>query len=125
MSLIELALAEQQVALKVVVQPDGEKAIHFAGEVDAGWAAAPELVILDLNLPRIDGRIVLQRIRESEAWRNVPVIVFSSSDSARDRQVAMSLGATMYLRKPSNLDEFLQVGKLLKQQIERRSAAAG
>lgn len=120
-----MALAEEHVALKVVVQPDGEKALHFAGEVDARRTAVPELVILDLNLPRVDGRIVLQRIRESEAWRNVPVVVFSSSDSARDRQVAMSLGATMYLRKPSHLDEFLQVGKLLKQQIERRSAASG
>jgi DNA-binding response OmpR family regulator len=120
-----MALAEAQVALKVVVQPDGEKAMHFAGEVDAGRIVVPELVILDLNLPRVDGRIVLERIRGSEAWRNVPVIVFSSSDAARDRQVAMSLGATMYLRKPSHLGDFLQVGKLLKQQIERRSAAAG
>lgn len=80
---------------------------------------------LDLNLPQIDGRDVLRRIREAGGWRNVPVIVFSSSDSVRDRDAALSLGATMYLRKPSNLQEFLEVGKLLKQQIERRSAAAG
>jgi DNA-binding response OmpR family regulator len=124
-SLIELALSEEQVGLKVVVQPDGEKAIQFVAEVNAGKIRHPALVVLDLNLPRIDGRDVLQRIREGEAWRTVPVIVFSSSDSARDREVTVSLGATMYLRKPSNLDEFLQVGKLLKYQLEHRSAAAG
>jgi two-component system response regulator len=124
-SLLELALAEEHVDLKVVVQPDGEKAIQFVAEVNAGRIRHPALVVLDLNLPRIDGRDVLQRIRGSEAWRNVPVIVFSSSDSARDREVTANLGATMYVRKPSNLDEFLQVGKLLKDQIERRSAAAG
>jgi two-component system response regulator len=124
-SLIELALTEEGVGLKVAVQSDGERAIHFVEEVNAGRIGHPALVVLDLNLPRIDGRDVLRRIREEEAWRNVPVIVFSSSDSARDREVTMSLGATMYLRKPSNLQEFLEVGKLLKQQIERRSAAAG
>jgi DNA-binding response OmpR family regulator len=124
-SLIELALAEEQVGLRVVVQSDGEKAIQFIGQVNDGLTPHPALVILDLNLPRIDGREVLRQIREGEAWRNVPVIVFSSSDAARDRQVTVSLGATMYLRKPSNLDEFLQVGKLLKEQLGRRSAAAG
>jgi len=109
--------------MKVVVQADGERALEFVAEVNAGRIGHPALVVLDLNLPRVDGRDVLQRIREGEAWRNVPVIVFSSSDSARDRQVTVSLGATMYLRKPSNLDEFLQVGKLLKYQLDRRSAA--
>lgn len=112
-------------ALKVVVQSDGEKAIQFVSEVNAGKIAHPALVVLDLNLPRVDGRDVLQRIREGDAWQNVPVIVFSSSDSARDREATASLGATMYLRKPSNLDEFLRVGKLLKHQLDRRSAAAG
>lgn len=125
MSLIELALSEERVGLKVVVQPDGEKAIQFVAAVNAGRIAHPALVVLDLNLPRIDGRDVLQRIREGEAWRNVPVIVFSSSDCARDRDVTVSLGATMYLRKPSNLEEFLQVGKLLKRQLDRQSAATG
>lgn len=125
MSLIELALAEEHVDLKVVVQSDGEKAIQFIAEVNAGRMVHPALVVLDLNLPRIDGRDVLQRIRADEAWREVPVIVFSSSDSVRDRQVTVSLGATMYVRKPSNLDEFLSVGKLLKDQLGRWPAAAG
>jgi DNA-binding response OmpR family regulator len=107
------------------VQSDGEKAAQFVSEVNAGKIRHPSLVVLDLNLPRIDGRDVLQRIREGEAWRNVPVIVFSSSDSTRDREATATLGATMYLRKPSNLDEFLQVGRLLKHQLELRSAAAG
>jgi DNA-binding response OmpR family regulator len=124
-SLIQLALVEEHVDLKLVVHSDGEKAIQFVAEVNAGRIAHPALVVLDLNLPRVDGRDVLQRIREGEGWRHVPVIVFSSSDSIRDREATVMLGATMYLRKPSNLDEFLKVGKLLKHQLERGSAAAG
>src|SRR6185437_3568858 len=117
-SLIRLALAERGVALEVVVHADGEKAMKFLGEVDAGTCAGPELVVLDLNLPRINGRDVLARIRNSPACGKIPVVVFSSSDSARDRDEALSLGATLYMKKPSNLGDFLEVGTLLKGLIE-------
>lgn len=117
-SLIRLALAERGVALEVVVQADGEKAMEFLGEVDAGRRECPALVVLDLNLPRINGREVLGRIRNSSVCGKIPVVVFSSSDSARDREEAVSLGATLYLKKPSNLEDFLEVGTLLKGLIE-------
>lgn len=118
-SLIRLALAERGVALEVVVQADGEKAMEFLGEVDAGRRECPALVVLDLNLPRIGGREVLERIRCSPACGRIPVVVFSSSDSARDRHEAEGLGASLYLKKPSNLDDFLAVGTLLKGLIEK------
>ena len=118
-SLILLALQERGVALEVVVQSDGEKAMEFLGEVDARKRNCPALVVLDLNLPRISGREVLERIRRSPACGKIPVVVFSSSDSARDRQEVESLGATLYLKKPSNLEDFLEVGTLLKGLIEK------
>ncbi len=122
-SLIRLALAERGVALGVVVHADGEKAMEFLGQVDVGMCAGPALVVLDLNLPRINGREVLARIRNSPACGKIPVVVFSSSDSARDRDEAVSLGATLYLKKPSNLEDFLEVGTLLKELIERPLSA--
>jgi CheY-like chemotaxis protein len=117
-SLIRLALAERGVALEVVVHTDGEKAMEFLGEVDGGTCGGPALVVLDLNLPRVNGREVLARIRNSPVCGKIPVVVFSSSDSARDRDEAEGLGATLYLKKPSNLEDFLEVGTLLKGLLE-------
>ena len=104
---------------------DGERAIEFINQIDAGAEACPALVILDLNMPKIDGREVLQRIRRSSTCGSIPVIVFSSSDSDRDRQVSVSLGATMYLKKPSNLEDFLQIGKTLKGMLDEQAGLAG
>ena len=123
-ALIRLALDEQGVTLKLQVQADGESAIGFVNQIDAGIAACPALVILDLNMPKIDGREVLQRIRRSGICGSVPVIVFSSSDSDRDRQVSVSLGATMYLKKPSNLEDFLHIGKTLKRMLDEQAGLA-
>lgn len=118
-SLIRLALAERGVAHEVVVHADGEKAMEFLAEVDGGKCGCPSLVVLDLNLPRINGREVLGRIRRSPACAKIPVVVFSSSDSARDRLEVEGLGASLYLKKPSNLEDFLEVGSLLKRLIEK------
>ena len=121
-SLIRLALQEQAVTHEIAVQPDGEKAIHFLSALEAGDGLCPALVLLDLNLPRVDGREVLQRIRQGARCASIPVIVFSSSDSDRDRQVAIGLGATKYLKKPSNLEDFLQIGRFLKEMLDETRA---
>jgi CheY-like chemotaxis protein len=113
-ALIRQSLSEHGVGLEVVVMTDGEKAIRFMDEVDAGAAPCPALVSLDLNLPKRTGREVLQRIRESRFCRDVPVAIFSSSDDAKDKQVAASLGANRYIKKSSNLEDFLQIGSVLK-----------
>ena len=113
-ALIRQSLQEHGVGLDVLVMTDGEKAVRFMDDVDAGIAPCPALVILDLNLPKRSGLEVLQRIRESRPCGNVPVAVFSSSDAAKDKEEAASLGANLYIRKPSNLDDFLRIGSVLK-----------
>jgi two-component system response regulator len=121
-SLIRLALSEQGIAHELAVQPDGEKAIQFINALESGSDLCPALVLLDLNLPRVDGCEVLQRIRQGARCGAIPVIVFSSSDSDRDRQVAIGLGATKYLKKPSNLEDFLQIGRFLKEMLDETRA---
>ena len=97
---------------------DGEKAVHFIRSLDREpWVECPDLVIIDLNLPRKSGREVLETMRRSERWRHVPVVILSSSDAQEDRADAARLGTTRYIRKPSQLEDFLRLGAIFKEII--------
>lgn len=111
-------MEEYGIGLDVIVRTDGEKAMLFIDDIEAGHVPCPSLVVLDLNLPKRTGLEVLNRIRESRSCGNVPVVVFSSSDAAKDRNAAASLGANRYVRKPSDFDSFLRVGSVLKELLE-------
>jgi CheY-like chemotaxis protein len=113
-ALMRQTLKQHGVNLELVVMSDGEKAIQFIDGLDAGTMTCPALVILDLNLPKRPGREVLERIRQSDRCGSIPVAVFSSSDAAKDKEEAARLGANRYIRKPTNLEDFLSVGALLK-----------
>lgn len=71
----------------------------------------PDLIVLDLNLPRHDGLEILKLIRDNQDLARVPVVILTSSDSPKDRMAASIFGADCYIRKPSNLDEFIAIGK--------------
>jgi CheY-like chemotaxis protein len=113
--LIEEALREHQVPFEITVAEDGEAAIAMivAGKV------APDLILLDLNMPKRSGGEVLTHLREQPHCSTLPVIVLTSSDSPADREEALRLGATSYIRKPTGLDEFLQIGAAIKQLLAR------
>jgi two-component system, chemotaxis family, response regulator Rcp1 len=112
--LVEEALNEHQVDVDLLVLGDGERAIQFVDELDANTRACPKLVILDLNLPKRSGKDVLRRIRESAQWNHVPVVILTSSNTPKDREETASLGASQYIRKPSQLEDFLLLGAVLK-----------
>jgi DNA-binding response OmpR family regulator len=113
--LVRKALEEHEVEGELTVLSDGEKALQFMEAVDAQPLECPDLVILDLNLPKKSGRQVLEFMRQSVNCRDMPVVILSSSDAENDRADASRLGATLYIRKPSRLGEFLNVGATLKQ----------
>jgi DNA-binding response OmpR family regulator len=117
-ALIRQSIAEHGIELTVIVLTDGDKAVRYMDEVDAGTAVCPEIVILDLNLPKTTGRDVLVRIRASPTCGQVPVAVFSSSDAAQDVQDASRLGANRYVKKATNLDDFLKIGGVIKELLE-------
>lgn len=110
--LIEEALREHQVSYNIIVVEDGETAI---GKLTLG-ELKPDIVLLDLNMPKRSGSEVLTELR-AHTDRDIPVIVLTSSDSPSDRQAAVNLGATCYIRKPSGLDEFLEIGATIKQLV--------
>jgi CheY-like chemotaxis protein len=125
--LIREALREHSVDCELRVAGDGRETMDIlSGENADVNLGSLSLIILDLNLPRHDGIEILQRLRDSPHI-NVPVVVLTSSDSPRDRLMATQLGAARYLRKPSNLNEFLELGAIFKELLGQtaKSRAAG
>jgi len=89
---------------------NGEEAISFLRRqgkyVDA---PSPDLIILDLNLPRKDGREVLSEVKADANLADIPVVIFTTSQASSDITRSYQLGANCYLRKPGNLPEFVAV----------------
>lgn len=113
--LIRTALEEHGVKVPLEVVADGTEVFEALRQEETLPVHQLKLIILDLNLPRHDGIEILQRLRDTEQLNTIPVVVLTSSDSPRDRIVASQLGATRYLRKPSNLDQFLLLGSVFKE----------
>lgn len=107
--LIEEALRAQELNFSLIHCQDGEEALS---RVLSGGAREPfALVILDLNMPRVGGLQVLQALRSNAALAHIPVMILTSSLAMDEREQAQRLGATRFVRKPTDLYEFLsQVG---------------
>jgi CheY-like chemotaxis protein len=120
--LIREALHEHGLDFVLSIAENGERAINWISQADAGQGLCPHLIVLDLNLPRLDGSEVLQAVRKSCNLRAIPVVILTSSDSPQDREMASRLGATLYLRKPCNLEEFMQIGSALKELLVQQAS---
>jgi two-component system response regulator len=95
---------------------DGAEALEYlegAGRYAADPPALPKLVLLDLKLPRMSGLEVLRRIRAREWLRHLPVVIFTSSSDGAERMQSYAFGATAYVRKPVDFDEFVQAADTL------------
>ncbi len=113
--LIERALKEHNIAFQLELAENGKQALSFLQRVEGLVEdGLPALIVLDLNLPQHDGAEILQRIRQTRALAAVPVVVLTSSDSPRDQLTALESGASRYIRKPSNLQDFMAIGAALK-----------
>lgn len=119
--LVREALREHGVECALRVASDGAEMLRLISSEQAlADARRLGLIILDLNLPRHDGSEILQRLRETSELAHVPVVVLTSSDSPRDRSVASQFGAACFLRKPSNLEQFLSLGAVFKELLEHQ-----
>lgn len=108
--LMREALSPNGVSKKLIVAEDGEQAIRFLRRAEPfADSARPDLIFLDLNLPRKDGREVLAEIKSDTMLRRIPVIVLTTSEADRDVDRAYDLHANCYVRKPTELDEYLSV----------------
>jgi len=102
------ALKDGKVSNNLSVAQDGVEALRFLRR-EGEYAAAPrpDVVLLDLNLPRKDGREVLQEMKQDRSLRTIPVVVLTSSDAERDIVGAYELQANCYITKPVDLDQFI------------------
>jgi two-component system response regulator len=110
--LTERALKKNNIVNAVVVAHDGQEALDFLAGTGAFAARAtddlPELVLLDLKLPKVDGLEVLRAIRGDERTRRLPVVILTSSAEERDIVSSYDLGANSYIRKPVDFDQFVE-----------------
>jgi CheY-like chemotaxis protein len=111
------ALKRGNIGNEVAVVRDGAEAVEYllgaGSEADRPVRALPQLVLLDLKLPKLDGLEVLRRIRGAERTKALPVVIFSSSKEERDIVEGYRLGANSYIRKPIDFAEFAEAVRQL------------
>jgi two-component system, response regulator len=110
------ALKKSNIINDVVVARDGVEALDYffgTGKHADDPPMMPQLVLLDLKLPRVDGLEVLRRIRGDEHTRRLPVVVFTSSSEEEDMIKSYDLGANSYVRKPVESEEFSEATRQL------------
>jgi CheY-like chemotaxis protein len=108
--LTEEVLREGKILNRVSVARDGVEALAFLRREGAhAGAARPDLILLDLNLPRKDGRELLADIKADPALRRIPVVILTTSKAEEDVLKTYDLHANCYLTKPVGLDEFIGV----------------
>lgn len=107
------ALRKHNVANKITIARDGAEALELLLGPGADTRLRPQLVLLDLNLPRLSGLDVLKRLRADERTRLLPVVVLTSSKEEEDILNSYSLGANAYVRKPVEFGRFVEAVKTL------------
>lgn len=113
--LVKEAIQREGLNCDLEVVGDGEHAINIIEALDAdGSITCPDVLLLDLNVPRRTGEEVLERVRRSERCARIPVVIITSSGSPADHDRANELGAAAYFRKPSDFQEFMKLGRLLR-----------
>jgi CheY-like chemotaxis protein len=122
-NLVEEALEEAHLNCELSVMTNGAQVIEFIERLESdALQQFPDLVLLDLNLPKIPGEAVLERVRSSPRCRGARVFIISSSDAPIDRERAMKLGAIGYFRKPSNLTEYMEIGPRVRAILEEHAS---
>ncbi len=115
--LVRRSLETTDVPHSLRIVEDGEEALDYllrrGAYCDPGSSPLPDLVLLDLNMPRTDGRAVLQAVQQTPRLRYVPVVVLTTSSQERDIMSCYELGARSFVTKPARLAEFQHVIRVL------------
>ncbi len=121
--LLERALRIHDVRFEMLHMLDGREAMDFIHR-DGAYREAPDpnLILVDLNLSKYSGEDIVREIRSARHLEGIPVCVWSSSRSWRDELVLKEIGVSRFITKPSGLDQFIEIGKLLKAVLAERSA---
>ncbi len=114
--LTQEALREFKVWSNLSVVEDGVAALDFLRRQPPHTdAPRPHLILLDLNLPRMDGREVLARIKADDALKSIPVVVLTTSQAEEDIARAYNLNANCYISKPVDFEQFIRIVKMIEE----------
>lgn len=102
------AFERKRFSNRIDVTRDGEEALAFMERWDAG-EAPPAVILLDINLPKVNGLEVLRQLKEHPRHRRIPVVMLTSSREDRDLLAAYDLGVNSYIEKPVSFDKFIDV----------------
>lgn len=120
--LFRMALEDACVDCDLVVFEDGSEVLDYIARTKFGpEQPPPDLIMLDLNLPKNDGLEILQVVRDTPALADVPVVVLSSSSSPRERAKLAAFRIREFLVKPPDLEEYLKIGKVVRSVLDERS----
>jgi CheY-like chemotaxis protein len=110
--LLETALKEAEINLTLHRVSDGEEALAFLRRAGSyAKAPRPDMILLDLNLPRKTGHEVLSEMRDDSDLHEIPVVIFTSSSAPSDKRKSIALGAKKHITKPSSFDGFVEAIK--------------
>ena len=113
--LIEEVLKENKVLNNLYVVRDGVEALNFLYKKDRyADAIRPDLILLDLNLPKKDGREVLEEVKADENLKRIPVVILTISNAEEDILKTYNLHANCYVTKPIDLDQFIKAVKSIE-----------
>lgn len=113
--LTQEALKDSKLYNNLNVVPDGVEAMAFLRRQEQYTnAPRPDLILLDLNLPRMDGRQVLQEIKNDESLKRIPVVVLTTSSNETDIFITYNLHANCYISKPVDFTQFINVVKSIE-----------
>jgi|HubBroStandDraft_5_1064220.scaffolds.fasta_scaffold726783_2 chemotaxis family two-component system response regulator Rcp1 len=122
--LVEKALQKHHILHHLHVVRDGAEALDFVARIGQPGEPCPDVLLLDLNLPKGDGAKILGEFRKHPECSQAPVIVVTSSDAPRDRARMAALGIARYFRKPIDYDAFLQLGAVVREVVGEDCAGA-
>ena len=107
------AFSKKKFSNQVHVARDGEEALAFIPRWEAG-EAVPAVILLDINLPKINGLEVLRQLKAHERFRRIPVVILTSSREDRDLTAAYDLGVNSYIEKPVSFSKFMEVAEQIE-----------
>jgi CheY-like chemotaxis protein len=122
--LVREAMDAHEIPYQLTVVSDGEEAVGYMTRMGkSAEEPCPDVLLLDLNIPKAEGADVLREFRRHPECMETPVIVLSSSDTPRDKAEVTALGVTHYFKKPTRFDAFLKLGALVKDTVERATSS--
>jgi chemotaxis family two-component system response regulator Rcp1 len=114
--LCEEALKESKILNNLHIAKDGQEALDFLFKTNGFESVSrPDLIILDLNLPKINGKDVLKKIKEDSSTKKIPVVILTSSKAEEDIVKTYELHANSYITKPLDFEQFVEIVKEINQ----------